>query len=829
MKKRWFQKIISAGLVMSLVLGLSACGKGGNSQNAMSNADASLAKQCVFSEQKIELPDMGDDFNVRMLTQKDGLIYALIQVYNWQATDATEQNQMKLLTLNTDGSNVQLKNIQLFMEGEGEASEQTEAEEETAEETVEEASADTTEEKLASNDVMIMDDMAVMPGAYEYTGIDQCAIASDGMIYGVKSYYKEDYSDPEKPVNINENYICCWDMDGVMQWEKLLEDLQTEESYSYIESIVPMADGSVTLLLRGDKTEKIVLKDGEMSPRQPLTDNNTILGNATNIYMKEDGILNIIFWDDADGSSMKIATYDVVNDTFSESVKLPDFFMMSGYNAVTAGINSDMIFTNNDGVYSYNIGDEQPTQLLSYINSDMATTNLNNILMLDETHMIAFYYDSIDNKNKGAIFTKVNPEDIPDKEVLLLAGYYVGYDVKNRIVDFNKNSDKYRIVLKEYQTYATMDDYMIGYTQLNNDIISGGMPDILVVDSNIPTENYISKGLLADIGSLIAKDEELSQKEYMENVFEAYKVNGKLYHVIPSFNVRTLIGKKSIVGDRTGWTMKDMQELMATLPEGTQAIGELTRGNFLYNVMQYCGSDFVDVSSGKCNFDSPDFIAMLEYAKNLPEELGEDFYGEDYWMTYESQYREDRTILMNCYISDARNMSRNINGYFGEEISYIGFPTESGKGAVLSADESYALSSRSKNLEGAWEFVRYYLTDEYQNEKSWSLPVSKEVFNKKLEEAMQNPYYEDENGEKVEYEDVFYINNEEVPLPNMSQEQADTFKSFVEGVDKCSYYNQAIQNIIDEEAPAFFEGQKSVQDVVGIIQSRAQIYVNENR
>ena len=105
--------------------------------------------------------------------------------------------------------------------------------------------------------------------------------------------------------------------------------------------------------------------------------------------------------------------------------------------------------------------------------------------------------------------------------------------------------------------------------------------------------------------------------------------------MIPSFNIRTVLGKTSIVGDRTSWTMKDMTDLLASMPEGTQAFGEMTRGNFMYQMMQYCGSDFVDASTGKCAFDTENFIALLEYAKSLPEELSEDYYGEDYWLQLE--------------------------------------------------------------------------------------------------------------------------------------------------------------------------------------------------
>ena len=36
-------------------------------------------------------------------------------------------------------------------------------------------------------------------------------------------------------------------------------------------------------------------------------------------------------------------------------------------------------------------------------------------------------------------------------------------------------------------------------------------------------------------------------------------------------------------------------------------------------------------------------------------------------------------------------------------------------------------------------------------------------------------------------------------------------------------------NIVNEEAALFFDGQKSARDVAGVIQSRVQIYVDENQ
>ena len=90
-------------------------------------------------------------------------------------------------------------------------------------------------------------------------------------------------------------------------------------------------------------------------------------------------------------------------------------------------------------------------------------------------------------------------------------------------------------------------------------------------------------------------------------------------------------------------------------------------------------------------------------------------------------------------------------------------------------------------------------------------------------------YVLDEDGNKVEYDETYYINGEEILLPQLTQEQVDRIVSFVESVNKRGYYNEAISNIISEEAGAYFSGQKSARDVAGVIQSRVQVYVNENR
>ncbi len=535
-----------------------------------------------------------------------------------------------------------------------------------------------------------------------------------------------------------------------------------------------------------------------------------------------------------DWNDMYVVTYDIKSDSLNESFQLPSSIAYNGMGNLNVDKNGDLLYSNTQGLFKYHIGDTEPQQIMSFVNSDLYINNLSNVLPVDEEHFVGIYseYDeeSYINVVGGGLFTKVNPADIPDKTVLVLGGSYIPSDMRKRVVEYNKASSTHRIVLRDYSQYNSYDDYMAGYNQMNNDIISGKMPDILIVDSyGMSLENYISKGLLADIDALIAKDEELSGTEFVQNVFEACRVDGKLYEIIPSFNVRTYIGKTSIVGDRSGWTLDEAKQLLASMPEGTSLFGDMTRESFFSTVMQMRGSDFIDVSTGKCNFNSDEFIALMEFAKTLPEQMEEDYYEGDWYTAYESQYRENRTILSGCYISSMENMVYSINGSFGEDVTYVGFPNEGGQGSVIATNTSYAIAAGSADLDAVWEFMRYYLTDEYQNTLEWQLPVNRKRFDELAEKATKKPTYEDENGVEVEDNYTYWINDEELILDPLTAEQLDRLKSFVSSVTKRAYYNEDVMNIISEEMDAFYQGQKSAKDVAGIIQSRAQLFVNENR
>jgi len=863
--KKWSKKSLAVGLALAMTAGLTACGGGtggdsGNRGNSASGgnstANAGLAKEYVYKVEEFDFPELVDPdngyVNVYNTMYRDGKIYMVAECADWSENDNSEYD---VIIMNTDGTNVQVVKLDTSGDGsegegsesgsgdgsEGEGSESGTGDESEGEGSEsgtgdgaagEEPSATALPEDSAIN--IAAADPEISPDVWEYTSYGNFRISSEGKIFGIKNYNYEDYSNQENPVSERHLYVCCWNEDGSRLWETELEGLQSNEEgaeWLYVSGLIAGKDGGAKLLLGGDNVYRMdVSSEGEVSERQQLSEETTkVLNNRQNVIEQEDGTMLITYSDENDWTKNYMASYDLETDTLGEPAPMPASFGWNGYGSLNAGADSDMIFTMEDGVYIFNKGDAEITKKMDFVNSDVNISNFLGLIELDKNSFVGIFNENYENEIKGAVFTYRDPADIPDKAVVVLAGNWIGSDLRQRVVEYNRSSDNYRIVLREYDNYNSYEDYTAGITKLNNEIVTGGMPDILITDG-LPIENYISKGLLADIGKLIEQDPELSQTEFLQNVFDAYSVDGTLYYVVPNFNVVTMIAKTSLVGDKTSWTLEDMQQTVSAMGEGAQAIGEVTRDGFMSMAMQFCGADFIDVKTGKCSFNTENFINMMEYAKTLPEEIDWESMTRDgnYWTTQETQYRDNRTLLMLLYINQIRGLNYQLNGNFGEPVTFIGFPTE-GKGSYINANQSYVLSSKSANLDGAWEFIRYYLTEEYQGEMDWGLPVNKQIFMERAQEATKKPTYMDENGNEVEYEETFWINDEEVPLPPLSQEQVDQIVEFIMSVDQGYYYNDNVLNIINEEMGAFYSGQKSAQDTANIIQSRAQIYVDENR
>ena len=508
----------------------------------------------------------------------------------------------------------------------------------------------------------------------------------------------------------------------------------------------------------------------------------------------------------SDGAGMPYAeSYDPQTGQ-GERKALPDSFWQY---QVFQGTVADIVLCNSTGVYQIDLEESAPTEMLDFVDADLDINGFQLIHQINEA-CFAGIFDMGGGATLGLFERSEAPEGLRKQVVLLGTMSGLDADLRARIISFNQTNDQYRIAIKQYDTY---DKELSAFTRLNNDIISGKMPDILMIDGAMQLQGYISKGLLADVGKLIEEDEELDGGQFMENVFDAFRVDGTLYYVVPAFAVDTLVAKQSWVGDRTGWNQGEFAAVAAGLPGDIEIVSETSRYVYLEDYMRVCGREYVDMDKGKCDFGSEAFVSALQFAATLPED-GE---GVDYdERTYDSRYIEDRALLQPVTICDVCDLAQQINGCIGEDIAYVGYPAESREGSCIRIHgNAFVLSAQGSGLEGAWEFVRYFLTEDYQkNEMYEGLPTREDAFDEKAQSA-------------AVFEDYCFINEEFIKVAPMTQGQIDRAVGFIKGLHNAAFEDEVIMGIIREESEVYYVGDKSADDVAEIIQNRVQNYLRE--
>lgn len=646
-------------------------------------------------------------------------------------------------------------------------------------------------------------------------GIHTFCADEAGNIYFVLCEYGKDMSNPDYVKDLF-SLVAYSETGEELFRTQLGTDIEAEEWYCVNQIVC----NHTQIFLSSTKGLEIYEVDG--SPVKTMESEEIQNGS---MYMLQDGQPAFLIYGNR---GMYMKTLDLETGELSERINFP--FNAYEY-AFYPGSSTDLLLSSNTGVYSFNFEDEGMQKVLDFVDSDMLCNNLYSLIEVKEKQFFGCFYDNETGQTQFGLFNKVDPSTIKDKKVLTLACYWLDDDIRRRVVEYNKTSEEYRIRIEDYYRYNTADDYSVGMTKMNTDIVSGNTPDIIVLSSDMPIDSYISKGLFADMRPFLENDPELNIEDYSQHILDLYSQDGKWYQLVPSYYLYTLFGKASEVGSEPGWTLEQLQALRSEKGEDVAVFSEITQYGLLNYCMLFASNQFIDWETGECYFDSPEFIELLEFINEFPKEIDwQELYDDpDYWEQQETVFRDGKALLMPYSLANFQDFLYCEKGSFGEEITAIGFPVEEGVGSVIMSNGNYAISAKSPYQQEAWEFLRYYLTDEYQSTIRYGWPILNSAMDKMVEEAQQAPYYTDEFGNKVEYQESYYLNGMEILLDPLTQQDCERVLSFIESAEHIYSYDDAIMNIMAEETAPYFDGEKTAAEAADIIQSRIFIYVNENK
>ena len=595
-------------------------------------------------------------------------------------------------------------------------------------------------------------------------------------------------------------------------------ETETENMYSYVMDMVAGGDGTLYMYMNQYSNDGmtdeyfIVAFDANGNEAGKCKLDN--YGNG--LVVLADGRVGALAWN-ADYTGYLINVIDPQTMQASEEISLGENYI----NDLVPLDEENYLITENGALYKFNLTTQEKELYFSWMDANISSNSVRSFQLLEDGKILVatqtYDYTTYESLEEIATIEEIPAEEAANIKSITLACIYTDEQLEQRIISINKKNPQTRIRMKQfYEDFGEMDyeDAMAGFMTAR-----ASDPEVDMVYFNGVTPyadmmNFASKGLLIDLNTFLDSDADIKREDLMGSVLDACTYDDKLVGLPTGFSVRTVIGKVSDVGTEPGWTFAEMKALLESKEPGTQLFYGRNREWALNMCLNLGYKQFIDMENVSCNFNSQEFVDVLEFANLFPEEF-EWKEGED-----ETQLMNQGKVLLADYnISDFAQIQL-YTAIFGDELTYIGYPTVEGNGALMSLGQSFGITKNCEQPEVAWKLIReYFLPQETENHYyyGYNFSIRQDEFDKFCENAMS----EDNNGS-------WGWGDFQVEIKPATQEQVDEVKDLIANITAVDgAVSTDIMNIINEEAAHYFAGQKTAEQVAETIQSRVWVYLSE--
>jgi hypothetical protein len=654
--------------------------------------------------------------------------------------------------------------------------------------------------------------------------------AVDGTVYGIETDMPTDADGNPLPqttslVTIDEDL----NITPVLDLGAALAEVAPEMSYNQIRELKTDANGNVYVWV--DRSfYGVNIASGKIVFTTPDMVGGT---NITGVVESPDGGMSALIFGlktDAEGNA---EIYNAIAPINTDTGMLGTEVPFPAEDTTFAGGGKYPYYTYNSSyLYGVNLDTNEKTIIANLLTSDCAGLEMHHIAYASDTEFAIQAADMSSHLTGAYMLSKLDPKDVPDKKLVTVAALTTDYVADYYIKEFNRDSDEYQVELKKYATEGMSEaDQLAAFSA---EFAAGNIPDVLLIDTNMDYHSYASKNMFMDLYPLLDKDDDIGRDDLVQSVMKALETDGKLYSVTPHYHIGTLSGKTEIFGDKWGRPFAELEAAgKAAYPDANILPGYYTANDYITVYAMYSLQDFVNYETGECYFDTPEFISMLETAKQYPIEINYETFTFD-WLAYMASFASNETLIMEQGISDFRNMADYEYGNFDAPVTLLGYPDKSGgSGALIFPNDELAILKDAKNPDGAWEFVKGFMQYKGpQNTETSTYSKSFSIMQKNMDEyaaeAMEDPYYFNyATGENVYSKHTLFLNYNILDVPNNTAEQNAKVINLLNSVKRIYRNDQALRDIIGEDANVFFRGQATAEDTAKMIQNRAETYLAE--
>ena len=374
---------------------------------------------------------------------------------------------------------------------------------------------------------------------------------------------------------------------------------------AFITHCCAMKEGGIICFLENQQQSRLIAisETGELRGEIDLTGANLfdlVAGDGGEVYL----LLQKA------GEDVKLVKADLDSSEILQTYTgIPtDVIRISGYQG------DGLLLVSGQVLYGFSFEGEQTDEILKWDDYSINGESICFARRTDEKNIYVGLSNGI-TYAELAHLTLIPKSEMKEKEKIVLATLGLDNTVQNRIKKYNRYNDRYIV---EYRQMDEGEDYDSALKEFNQLILGEDCPDLLVLSSQLDIEDFAANGVFEDLSPYLEKSRRVKREEFAENVLQAYTRSGKLLCIPSSFSIsEAVVGKQSLAEESFGRDIRDYQELTGRYPDSR--LFEST--NCRTDLLQTGWKSFVDFESGKCRFDSRDFLEFLEWVKTYPSEI----------------------------------------------------------------------------------------------------------------------------------------------------------------------------------------------------------------
>ena len=556
-----------------------------------------------------------------------------------------------------------------------------------------------------------------------------------------------------------------------------------------------------------------------------------------------DGTVYITYISRGDRGGIATAPIDTSSRSLGDNLVLPDV-SSNGNVDPCFGQGSLLYALSDDGLYSCD-GTNEPEKLCDWLNSNIVKNDIRELLMLDINRMFAVMSDltKVDGQYQYslALLDRVPEDELKEYIILDFAVANPQEWVLDSIVEFNRTNDDCRVVVVDWSDYETesqtASESLSASELLTREMLKGNVPDLVMTSNFSDSESWISQGIFYDLYEFIDGDDSFSRDDYNWEVVSGYEADEKLPIFVLTYKLSTLVAKKSVIAENL--TTGEFIDLAENLPDDKFLVSRS------YDMLKYFVSasldSYVDFDAGECHFDGEEFRRVMEYTKEMysAPDYASTLSGEDRWMADGMMpLRLDKVLIGE--VSRASDYKDLLSVLYlaaesPEELAIIGYPSNDGRGTVVSIDTSVAVANDTPASESAWEFVKLLSENAGNGEFMYGFATQNDALYRNFSKLIGTKCVFGPNstatytGDVSEEEIERMIESTHGVYHEVTEADFELISRFFVNV-KPMYGDAVSRSIVDiiyEELLPYIDGEKPLDETQELIQSRTSLLVSE--